>query len=235
MGRGKRKRKEKRKLHAKQRRIIKLKMGKRVYFTLMRCPHALAGFSDRYNYKANLYKANYKNARFYNVRWQASSLTYCSFNQAKLIGVDFFNSNLGKTSFKNAYLEDVVFFNCNLKNVNFINAKFKRVIFISTNIDAANNLVIDKECKIYYSYPHLQLPDSIKQQLLDLSKFNEFYECNVLHVNKRKLNLWILQTLIDCYGVDALRALCALNQRRDKCRFYTVHSYMKHIEKYLKL
>ncbi len=235
MGKGKSKRKAKRKIEAKQRREIRLKMGKPVFFNLTNCPKPLSGFSDRYNYKSNIHKAIYKKGNFHNVRWQASILTHCNFNQTHLIGVDFFNSNLKKTSFKNAVLENVIFFNCNLKDTNFENAQFRQVIFIATNLDLAKNLTITEECKVYRSYPSIELDHAVHQQLLSLSEFELLYKYNVLHVNKNKLNLWSIQVLLDCYGENVFRALCALKYKKDKRRLYTVYSYMRHIEKYLKL
>lgn len=160
---------------------------------------------------------------------------YCNFNQTQLVGVDFFNSNLKKTSFKNAILENVIFFNCNLKDTNFENAQFRQVIFIATNLDVAKKLTITGECKVYRSYPSIELNHAVHQQLLALSEFERLYKYNVLHVNKNKLNLWSIQVLLDCYGENVFRAVCALKYKNDKRHLYTVHSYMCHIEKYLKL
>ena len=81
MGRGKRRQKAKRKQEAQKRRDIKLKMGKPVFFNLCRTPKALKGFSNRYVYKANLYKAIYTGANFFNVRWNSSNITYCTFRK----------------------------------------------------------------------------------------------------------------------------------------------------------
>lgn len=210
-------------------------MGKPTYLTLIRCPRPITKVSNHFTYKATIYKTSYKNATIQNVRWQASSITHCTFTNSHCIGVDFLNSNLKKTSFRNAILEDVVFFNCNLKETDFTGAKFKRVTFITTNISVAKNLILDGECRVYRSYPKLELASDTQKSLLQLNEYTLLYQYNVLFVSKTKLNMWILQLLIDIYGDDSLRALCALKGRKNKHNFFTVHSYMKHIENYSKL
>ena len=137
MGTGKKTRKAKRAAKAKQRREIRIKMGKPTYLTLIRCPRPITEVANHYTYKATIYRTSYKKANIHNVRWQASSLTYCNFSSSHCLGVDFLNSNLKKSSFKNAVLEDVVFCNCNLKDADFTGAKFKRVAFITTNTSVA--------------------------------------------------------------------------------------------------
>ena len=56
----------------------------------------------------------------------------------------------------------------------------------------------------------------------------------MLYVSQNKLNYWTLKVLIDIYGEDIFRALSAVKNRNNKKCFYTVFSYMKHVEKYLK-
>ena len=192
-------------------------------------------FFGRLGYKATIYRTSYKKANIHNVRWQASSLTYCNFSSSHCLGVDFLNSNLKKSSFKNAVLEDVVFCNCNLKDADFTGAKFKRVAFITTNTSVAKNLILNEECHVYRTYPKLELMPETEKALLQLSEYSSLYKYGVLFVNKNKLNKWILQFLIDIYGYDSLRALIALKGKKNKRCLYSVHSYMKHIENYLKL
>lgn len=210
-------------------------MGKPVFFTLMHCPHVMKGFSNRYNYKATLYKVSYKGARFENVKWQSSNITSCSFSGTRLIGVDFYNSNLKNTSFKDAHLEHVVFFNCNLRDANFSGATFDHVTFISTNINVANNIVTGDSCAIYRTYPKLSISFDVETGLLELAQFPKIYSPHVLHVSKNKLNLWTLKLLLDIYGESTYRALLAIARKPDKRGFYTVYAYKKHIEKYLHL
>ena len=235
MGRGKKKRKARRAAKAKQRREIRMKMGKPTYLTLIRCPRPITEIVSRFTYKATIYRTSYKKASICNVRWQASSLTYCNFCDSHCLGVDFLNSNLKKTSFRNAVLEDVVFFNCNLKETDFTGTTFKRVAFIATNTDVAKNLVLTEECHIYRTYPKLELNPETEQALFQLSEYAPLYKYGVLFVSKSKLNKWILQFLIDIYGDDSLRALIALKKKKDKRHLFSVHSYMRHIENYLKL
>lgn len=78
------------------------------------------------------------------------------------------------------------------------------------------------------------MPETEKA-LLQLSEYSSLYKYGVLFVNKNKLNKWILQFLIDIYGYASLRALIALKGKKNKRCLYSVHSYMKHIENYLKL
>ena len=235
MGKGKKNRKAKRAEKAKQRREIRIKMGKPTYLTLIRCPRPITEVANHYTYKATIYRTSYKKANIHNVRWQASSLTYCNFSSSHCLGVDFLNSNLKKSSFRNAVLEDVVFCNCNLKDADFTGAKFKRVAFITTNTSVAKNLILNEECHVYRTYPKLELMPETERALLQLSEYSSLYKYGVLFVNKNKLNKWILQFLIDIYGYDSLRALIALKGKKNKRCLYSVHSYMKHIENYLKL
>lgn len=235
MGSGKKRLKARRKKKSIQRREVRKEMGKPVFFTLMHCPHVMKGFSNRYNYKATLYKVSYKRARFENVKWQSSNITSCSFSGAHLVGVDFYNSNLKNTSFKNAHLEHVVFFNCNLRNANFSGTTFDHVTFISTNINVADNIVTDDSCTIYRTYPKLLISPDVETGLLELAQFSKIYLSHVLHVSKHKLNLWTLKLLFDIYGDSTYRALLAISRKADKRGFCTVYAYKKHIEKYLRL
>ena len=235
MGRGKQKQKAKRKQNAEKRRSIRLKMGKPVFLNLCRTPKPLNGMRNRYVYKANLYKVLYTNTYFYNVRWNASNLTYCSFEGVYCKGVDFVNSNLNNSSFKNATLENVMFFNCKLKNVNFENTKFKNVYFVSMNTKEAKKLDLDDNCKVYNTYPKLDIDAMLKDELCKIYKSLPNNKCNVLFVNENKLNLWTLQILYDNYGNDVYRALLALCRRKSRIRFFTVFSFEKHIVNYLKL
>ena len=118
-------------------------------------------------------------------------------------------------------LEDVVFCNCNLKDADFTGAKFKRVAFITTNTSVAKNLILNEECHVYRTYPKLELMPETEKALLQLSEYSSLYKYGVLFVN--------------IYGYASLRALIALKGKKNKRCLYSVHSYMKHIENYLKL
>ena len=235
MGRGKNKQKAKRKLKSYRRRNVKRKMGKPVFLNMCKTHKPLDGISNRYIYKANLYKVLYTNAHFYNVRWNASNITNCSFKNTHCKGVDFVNSNLKNTSFKGAILENVMFFNCNLKNANFENTQFKNVYFVSTNIKNAKNLTLDINCKIYASYPKLYIDSAIKNALFQIYKTSSESKCNVLLVNENKLNLWVVKILYDSFGDDIYRALMAFCKIKYKQKFFTLFSYQKYIANYLKL
>ena len=48
------------------------------------------------------------------------------------------------------------------------------------------------------------------------------FSYHVLHIDKTKVNLWILKILCDRFGEDTGRALLALTRRKDKRGFITV-------------
>lgn len=219
-----------------QKRIsIKKKMGKPIFFSLCRTHNPLGGFANKYNYKATLYKVLYNNARIMNIRWNASHITHCSFRDAKCVGVDFCNTNLKNTSFRGAALKNVMFFNCNLKGTNFTNATFENVIFVSTNLNNAKNLVIDNGCSIYNSYPKVIIPDEFSKKLYDLYNIPQIRKYNVLFVKENKVNSWILKILIDMFGEGVYSALIAIQRENRIEDFYTLCSYIKHIERYLQM
>lgn len=49
-----------------------MKAGKKVPFDLQNSPKRLSGTKNRYCYKTNIHKLIYKEAHFYNVKYQAS-------------------------------------------------------------------------------------------------------------------------------------------------------------------
>lgn len=234
MGRGKKKRKANRIAKMKRRISIRKQMGKPVYFTLTHCNNKLNGIANRYNYKANMHKLIYAGARFYNVKYQASIITDCNFKDAKLIGVDFFNCNMQRVSFKNAYLENVVFYNCNLKKAQFDGTRFKNVVFICTNMDVAQNLNFD-EITVLRTYKKLDLPVELESNLLDLANNNSIYEAKVLHVNKKKLNHWVLRIIQERYGLEALIFMVKRLKKKEQWdNLYTVFSFLSLLENTLK-
>lgn len=235
MSRAKKKIKMIRRMKFMKRISIRKKMGKPVFFSLSRTPKSLGNFANKYSHKATLYKVLYNNANITNVRWNASNITNCSFRNAKCTGVDFCNTNLKNTSFCGAVLKNVMFFNCNLKGVNFEKTRFENVIFVSTNINNAKNLVIDDGCLIYNTYPKVTIPDEFSRKLYDLYDIPQIKKYNVLFVKENKLNLWILKILIDMFGKDVYRALNAIQRKKRIEEFYTLFSYIKHIEKYLQV
>ena len=235
MGKGKSKRDAKRRKSQEQKRLVKIKMGKPVYFTLTHCVKKLNGICNKYNYKANMHGLIFKDAIFNNVKYQASIITKCNFNNSKLTGVDFFNSNLKSSSFKGATLSDVVFYNCNLKDADFQDAQFKKVCFVSTNTTVAKNLNLNETCNVYKTYPKISMNSDVEKELLLLSNINAIYQSRIIHVDKNKLNRWCIKILVDSYGYETYRALMALKSKRDKRHLFTIFAYKKHIERYLKL
>lgn len=232
MGKAKRKRDAFRRAKMKKRIAIREQMGKPIFFTLTHCQKKLSGISNKYNYKANMHKLIFTDARFYNVKYQASIITDCNFRGAKFIGVDFYNSNMRGVSFKNASFENVVFYNCNLKNAEFRGASFSNVVFICTNTDVAQNLnVDDSEITVLRTYKKLDLPDELENDLLDLANNSSIFGAKVLHVNKKKLNHWVLYIIQERFGIEGLRSLSNRLHRKERWdNLYTVYSYLMLLE-----
>lgn len=203
------------------------KMGKPVFFTITHSHQKYKGFSNRYNYKANLHNVVYKGGRFNNVKFQASIITHCNFRQTFLNGIDFFNANLKNTSFKGAVLKNVIFFNCKFQNTDFTDTTLENVCFICSNLSGANGLNFENSgIKICKSYPVLELPPEIETNLLSAAKNPSIFDSRVLHVNSKRINQWILSLLIDEFGLGRLMQLSRwLNKKADWNNLYTVHSY----------
>lgn len=227
---GKKNRKRKQKI----KRLAKIKLGKIVRFNLANSNKKYNGYSNKYSYQTNIHNIIYKDGQFCNVKYQASNITHCNFKNTKLNGVDFYNTNLKRTSFKGASLNHVVFFNCNLKDADFENASFHDVYFICTNTKTAKQLCLDQECVELKTYPNIQLDEPTKNMIMQLSNNNKLYKSHVLHVTKEKINMWTIRVLLDYAGNDLYRCLYVLNRRKDKRNFYTVYSYKKFIDNYLR-
>lgn len=236
MGRGKKKQNANRRAKMKKRNEIRVKMGKPIFFTRTNCSGRMNGVSNNYSYKANMHKLIFTGSRFYNVKYQASIITNCNFRDAKLIGVDFYNCNMRGVSFKNASLKNVVFYNCNLKNVEFQRVSFSNVVFICTNTKVTHNLNInDSEITILCTYKKLDLPDGLEADLLNLTNNSSIFNAKVLHVNKRKLNYWVLNIIQEKYGMEGLRLLSNRLHRKEQWNnLYTVYSYITLLENSLK-
>lgn len=232
MGRAKQKR---RKL-AKQKHNRKIKKGERVRFDLQNSPKKLKGRINRYLYQANIHNLIYKDAQFKNVRFKASNITECNFRNSLLCGVDFISSNLRGSNFNGAVLKNIVFFGCKLKDTTFKNTKFENVYFISTNIDNCIDFNLSDGCVIMNKYNSIPLSDGIKEKMSILADCNEIYKPGVIHVNRNKFNHWIVKLLIEYSGGMHTfnRVLKALCNRKNKKNFYTVYSYKKFIDAYLK-
>lgn len=209
---------------------IKVAMSKKVFFTLTNYHQKLKGVSNKYSYKANMHSLIFKGGCFSNVRHRASIITRCNFNETDLTGVDFCNCNLKGTTFKKAKMKNVCFINCNIKD-----ADFENVVFVCTRTEKSKNLTLNEKCKVYTTYPKIFVEPTIQSQLLQLARNENLYEPHVIYITKNKLNLWILNMLEELYGKDVYKALVAISNRRAVRDFFTVQSYMKHIENYLKL
>ena len=215
---------------------IRTKMGKPVFFTLTHCSKKLGGTSNKYNYKANMHNLCFVDARFYNVKYQASIMTDCNYRNANILGVDFFNCNMRGTSFKNAKLKNVVIYNCNLKGTDFTGTTFDDVVFICTNMDDIKNLNLNTPgITVLRTYKTLELSETVMLTLLNLGKNKSVFNARVLHVNQNKLNHWTLGLIHQKYGYDGIEMLSnILCKKEDWNNMYTVFSYMLLIEKWNK-
>lgn len=224
-----------RKLKQKEKRIEKINRGKMVRFNLANSGVKYKGCKNVYGYKSNIHNLIYKDAKFENVRYQASNITNCNFKNATLKGVDFINTNLKHTNFKGAKLKDVVFFNCNLKDVDFKDVQFENAFFISTRLNNTKNLVLGQGCICIKSYPKMEIGCRLRESISRLTECDKIYNYRILHVNLNKINMWNISLLLQ-YGEDNLaRAMEALYKRKNKYAFYTIYSYKKFIESYLKI
>lgn len=163
------------------------------------------------------------------------ALEYISRN-ANFIGIDFFNCNLRGTSFKNTSFKNVVFYNCNLRDADFKDAIFENVVFICTNFKEVKNLDFDNpEINILKTYNRIDLNSAVESRLLALAQNDLIFDARVLHVNKNKLNHWVLSLLNAKYGDKAILFLSKLLPKKEKWNnMYTIYSYMQLIENLMK-
>lgn len=195
------------------------------------------GFSNKYNYKATMYKLLYNKQTIYNVNFQSASVTYCHFKKARLEAIEFSHTNLKKCKFDDAHLKNVIFFAANLNNVSFRNTTFENVYFINTDFTKAMKLNIKSSgVKIINRHPEIKINKYMESVLFELSTYPQFVNFKVLHVTKDKLNLWRISILMDMYTINQLiRSFKALQRRKDKRYFFTLGKYISFLNNYLKL
>lgn len=225
--------KKKRKTIQNKKRMKKIREGKLVPFNLQNSPRKYAGFKNKYCYKTNIHNLIYKDGYFENVKFQASNITECNFKNCTMIGIDFVGCNLKGTNFAGATLEDVIFMNCKLGKAKFSNCKFKNVYFVMTDI--GNCIGLPDNYEYLNRYPQFNVSEELQEAIIRLSNIEESYRYHVLHVNKRKSNMWLIKILLDRYGTETGKALLTFSKREGLKRLYTLHSYAKFIEKYLKI
>ena len=236
MGRGKRRRKEKQ----KKKRIKKIAQGRHVPFTLANSTSKLRGRNNKHEYKTNVHNLIFVGATFNNVKYTASSLTFCNFRDAKMIGVDYINTNLKKSKFKNARFENVIFYSANLKNADFLNATFKNVYFINTNTSVAKNL------NIHQSYIHqLKGVPSLKlnndlitaiEQLMKITKVQKHYVLTTKSSKGKELNKWIIYLLLQDFSenelIRAFQRVYLNDKKKSNINFFTYYSFLDFLSKY---
>lgn len=225
--------KNKRKALQKQKRKKKIQSGKRIPFDLQNSPKKYPGLRNKYCYKTNIHNLIYKDGSFYNVKYQASNITACNLKNAVLVGVDFVGCNLKNTNFSGAKLSNVVFMNCNLKKAKFSGCQFDNVYFIMTDISQCVDL--PESYEMLKKYPEINIGDELREALVRLSCNEQSYKYHVLHIDKKKFNLWNIEILLNRYGQKVEKALLAFSKKDGLKNLYTLHSYANFIEKYLKL
>lgn len=217
-----------------------MKYSKRGYvpFSLANSPKKYSGYSNRLNYKTNIHNLIYVNAKFKNVKFQASNVTECNFRDATFHGIDFMNTNLKKCNFKNCYFEDVIFYSVNLTGANFLNATFKNVYFINTNIQKTKN--IDTTCvEILNDNSEIDISRNLLkviEELTSIVKFKKNYVLTTKRSKGKKVNSLILELLLrDFTQLELKRAFHKLinsdNKNRNKF-FITYFSYKDFLYKY---
>jgi uncharacterized protein YjbI with pentapeptide repeats len=204
-----------------------------VPFNLQNSPRKYSGFRNKYCYKTNIHNLIYKDGYFENVKYQASNITECNYKNCTMIGMDFVGCNLKGTDFSGAKLTDVIFLNCKLDKARFTRCYFHNVYFIMTDISRCIDLSDDFE--YLNKYTKVEITVELQEALVRLCNNEESYKYHVLHVNKKKANMWMVKILTDRYGAGTGKALLAFSKREDLKRLYTLHSYAKFIEKYLKI
>lgn len=130
----------------------------------------------------------------------------------------------------------MVFYNCNLRDVDFKDAIFENVVFICTNFKEVKNLDFDNpEINILKTYNRIDLNSAVESRLLALTQNDSIFDARVLHVNKNKLNHWVLSLLNAKYGDKAILFLSKLLPKKEKWNnMYTIYSYMQLIENLMK-
>lgn len=234
LGRGKRKQKARRRLKSRERRKRKMKMGKPVYFSLSNYSKQLNGATNRYYWKANLHKVNFRKSEFANCRFKAGHVTGSSMREATFIGCDFIKVNLRGTSFKNANFINCFFFQCDFTDCNFFGATFTNTYFVSSSLKNAKSLCL-KDNAIINHYPKLIIGDDLQkvvQQLYESSKLNKY---GVLLTDKGTINKWVLAILMKEFSErKILRFLNKVsnNPSNKQKRFITVNSFREDLKKY---
>lgn len=130
----------------------------------------------------------------------------------------------------------MVFYNCNLRDADFKDAIFENVVFICTNFKEVKNLDFDNpEINILKTYNRIDLNSAVESRLLALTQNDSIFDARVLHVNKNKLNHWVLSLLNAKYGDKAILFLSKLLPKKEKWNnMYTIYSYMQLIENLMK-
>lgn len=161
--------------------------------------------NNKFYSKAQCFKANFTNVKFFNVNFKGAILTNCTFKSAQFYKVEFLGSNLKKSIFTGSTFKQCIFVNALLKKSNFKNCKFDQCIFINTNITNAKNLEITGSNQILKKYPEIKLSHDI-QLLIDKLRYHPFIQnSRVLHLRGGKVNNLTMKLILERLGENKFR------------------------------
>lgn len=223
-----------RKAKQKIKRLIKIRQGKIVPFTIANCPKTLRGITNRYEYKVNVHHCSFANAKFCNVRYRAGHITQSSFKGTVLTKVDFICVNLKGNKFKGTQFTNCVFLGCNFENTDFKNATFHNTYFISCNLKKTKNLTVSKGLQIISHYPKLNISSTFEKTLHLMSLNLKLEKYSILTIDKKKNNHWLIDLLLNKYTEEELVYFFNKILATNKNQFYTFHDYILSLSNYYK-
>lgn len=230
MGRAKRKRKAK----LRQKRFKKQMQGKKVPFTLSNSPKKLKGIKNSYQYKVNVHHCVFVDARFDSVRYRSGHITNSTFKNAKITNTDFICVNLKKNRFRNTHFNNCTFYGCNMEDSDFRDATFNNVYFISCNLKNIQNFTVTDKIFVIKKYPDLHMSLKLEKILYKMSLNSKLEKFNILTINSKKINYWMMELLLSKYSEQELIAFFTKLLKSNKTWFYTIHDYVKALQNYYK-
>lgn len=234
MGRGRKKQQATRKRKSMQRRMLRRKAGKPVYFSLSNYSKQLHGTKERYYQKPNLHNVNFRKSEFYNCRFKGGHITNSSMREVVFTGCDFIKINFRETSFRNAKFINCYFFQCNLKDSNFANATFKNTYFVSTSVKNAKNILINQSY-ILNQYPDMVISDRLSDSIKYLDSFTKIKKYGVLSTDKHKVNKWTLSILLKEFSENKILLFLdkiSRNTSKRQKKMITLNNFREDLIKY---
>lgn len=230
LGKGKRRRKAK----LKEKRMMRIREGKKVPFSISNCPKVLKGTQYKYEYKVNVHHCSFSNARFNDVRYRSGHITYSSFQNALFEKIDFICVNMKKNKFKGTKFKNCLFFGCNLQDSNFKGASFDNVYFISCDLNNIKNFTVNDNVQIIKKYPEITICKKLNGLLSVMSQNTKLEKYHILTINRKKNNHWMLDLLLQRYSEEELVYFFKKILIMNKNHFYTIHDYIFSLSNYYK-